>query len=277
MNRYRLGRAGSAVLTYIIFAIVLVAVLYPILWMLMSSLKTTYQIFEDPLGIATAPSLDNYARALVTGNFGLNLLNSVIVTVPSVLLILLISAFAGYAFARLRFRGSKVLFYLLLIGVMVPPQAIIITVFQVVFRLGLLNNFFGLILVYMSWAPVAIFILTTFFKGIPTEILEAAEIDGAGIVRTFFSVGLPLAKPALATVAIFYFVWVWNDFIYPLTLLQDPELATIPLGLQQFQGLYRVDWGTQTAALTMAVAVPIIIYMFFQDKFVRGLTAGAIK
>ncbi|MER3389790.1 MAG: carbohydrate ABC transporter permease [Microcella sp.] len=277
MIGYRVGRVLTNVLIYLVFAVALVAVAYPVVWMISSSLRPTAEIFSDPLGLPTAPSLDNYARALITGNFALNLFNSAVVTIPAVSLIVLFSATAGYAFARLRFRGNRVLFYLLLIGVMVPPQAILITVFQVVLRLGLINNFVGLILVYLSWAPVAIFILTTFFRGIPREILEAAEIDGAGIWRTFWLVALPLARPALATVAIFYFVWIWNDFIYPLILLQDPSLSTIPLGLQQFQGRYRVDWGTQTAALTMALAVPLVIYMFFQDKFVRGLTAGAIK
>ena len=275
--RYRISRLGTAGGAYLIFGLLLIAVLYPLFWTLIASLRDRFAIFSDPLGLPTAASLDNYARALGQGDFATNLINSALVTIPSVILLVAISATAGYAFARLRFRGRKVLYVLLLVGVMVPPQAIIITVFQVVFRLGLLDNFVGLILVYMSWSPVAIFILTTFFRAIPSEILEAAEIDGAGIIRSFWFVALPLAKPALATVCIFYFVWIWNDFIYPLIILQDPALATIPLGLMQFQGRYRVDWGTQTAALTMAVAVPILFYMFFQDKFVRGLTAGAIK
>ncbi len=276
MNR-ALRRAGGNAGTYAIFLAVSLLVLYPLFWMVMSSLKTRYTIFENPFAPPTSLNFGNYARALSEGRFGLNLMNSAIVTIPSVVLLVAISALAAYAFARLRFRGSKGLFYLLLVGVMVPPQAIIIPVFQVVFRMGLLNNFVGLILVYLSWSPVAIFILTTFFRNVPGEMFEAAQMDGAGIMRSFWSIGLPLAKPALATVSIFYFVWIFNDFIYPLVLLQDPEFATIPLGLMQFQGIYRVDWATQTSALTMAVAVPIIFYMFFQDKFVRGLTAGALK
>jgi raffinose/stachyose/melibiose transport system permease protein len=242
-----------------------------------TSLKNQYVIFTDPMGLPTDPSLDNYTNALVHGDFKTTLMNSLIVTVPSVFFLVLISAMAAFAFARLRFRGSKMLFYILLIGVMVAPQSIVIPVFQVVFRLGLLNSFVGLILVYLSWSPVAILILTTFFRGIPKEIFEATQIDGAGIVRTFFQVAMPLAKPALATVAIFYFVWIYNDLLYPLVLLQDQAKATIPVGLLQFQGQYRSDWGTQTAALTMAVLVPVVIYMFAQDKFVRGLTAGAVK
>lgn len=274
---YRSRGVKAGIATYAVFGVLAIAVAYPLLWMVMASVKSRFAIFQHPLGLPTAPTLDNYGRALGQGQFGINLVNSLAVTLPAVLLLVVISALAAFAFARLKFRGSRALFYVLLIGVMVPPQAIVIPVFQVIFRLGLLNTFTGLILVYLSWSPVAILILTTFFRGIPGEIFEAAEIEGAGVLRSFWSIGVPLAKPALATVAIFYFVWIFNDFLYPLVLLQDPSKATIPLGLMQFQGRYRVDWGTQNAALTMAVAVPVIFYMFFQDKFVRGLTAGALK
>ncbi len=270
-------RARAAIPTYAIFLLLAAAVLYPLVWMVLSSLKTQPEIFQDPMGLPQDPNLDNYARALGEGNFALNLLNSLIVTLPAVFLLVLISAFAAFAFARLKFPGRRILFYLLLIGVMVPPQAIVIPVFQVIFRLGLLNTFTGLVLVYLSWSPVAILILTTFFRGIPQEMFEAAQIDGAGLIRSLFRIALPLAMPAIATVGIFYFVWIYNDLLYPLVLLQDPSKATIPIGLLQFQGQYRSDWATQNAALTMAMSIQVIVYMFAQDKFVRGLTAGALK
>lgn len=270
-------RARTAVPSYLIFVVLALAVLYPLIWMLMTSLKTQADIFADPMGLPADPTFDNYRKAWGEGNFKLNLINSLIVTLPAVFLLVLISSLAAFAFARLQFRGRTVLFYLLLVGVMVPPQAIVIPVFQVIFRMGLLNTFTGLVLVYLSWSPVAILILTTFFRGIPKEMFEAAMIDGAGTLRSLFLIALPLAKPAIATVSIFYFVWIYNDLLYPLVLLQDPEKATIAIGLLQFQGQYRADWATQNAALTMAMALPVLVYMFFQDKFVRGLTAGALK
>ena len=252
--------------------------LYPLVWMLSSSFKTQDEIFRHPLGlIPSNPSFHAYHTALFEGNFKTSIVHSAFVTVPSVFLVVFISSLAAYAFARLRFRGRKVLFILLLIAVMVPPQAIVIPLFQIMVKLGLLNSFLGLILIYMSWAPLGILILTTFFRGIPNEIFEAAEVDGAGILRTYYKVALPLATPALATVGIFYFVFIFNDFLYPLVLLPDPAKATVPLGLLQFQGRYNTDWPTQNAALTMAMAVPLILYMLFQGKFVRGLTAGAVK
>lgn len=277
MARHHQRPLRAVIPTYLIYIAMFAVVLYPLVWMLMASVKSQPAIFQDPLGFPKNASLDNYRRALGEGNFSLNLKNTLIVTLPAVFFLVLISCFAAYAFARLRFRGRKWLFYLLLVGVMVPPQSIVITVFQVVFRLGLLNTFTGLILVYLSWCPVAIFILTTYIRGIPNEMFEAAEIDGAGPIRSLFLIALPLSKPAIATVSIFFFVWIYNDLLYPLVLLQDPSKATIPIGLLQFQGQYRADWATQNAALVMAMILPVTVYMLFQDKFVRGLTAGALK
>lgn len=277
MIRNRRKPLRAVIPTYMIYLAIAAAVLYPLAWMLMSSVKSQAEIFQSPLGFPKHGTLDNYRRALGEGHFGLNLKNTLIVTLPAVSLLVLISCFAAFAFARLRFRGRTWLFYLLLVGVMVPPQSIVITVFQVVFRLGLLNTFTGLILVYLSWCPVAIFILTTYIRGIPNEMFEAAEIDGAGTLRSLFLIAIPLAKPAIATVSIFFFVWIYNDLLYPLVLLQDPQKATIPIGLLQFQGQYRADWATQNAALVMAMILPVTVYMLFQDKFVRGLTAGALK
>lgn len=272
------GRRLAAIPTYLIFIVLTLSVLYPLVWMVSSSLKTQDEIFRKPLSLMPEnPSFDSYRTALIEGDFKSSLLHSAIVTVPSVLLVVFISSLAAFAFARLRFPGRTALFILLLVAVMVPPQAIVIPLFQIMVNLGLLNSFLSLILIYMSWAPVGILILTTFFRGVPNEIFEAAEVDGAGIVRTYYKVALPLATPALATVGIFYFVWIFNDFLYPLVMLPDQAKATIPLGLLQFQGRYVTDWPTQNAALTMAMAVPLILYMLFQGKFVRGLTAGAVK
>ena len=272
------GRGRAAVPTYLIFLALAVAIIYPLVWMLSSSMKTQNDIYQNPMGlIPPKASLGSYKTALFEGNFTGNMVNSLIVTLPSIFLVVLISSLGAFAFARMKFRGRTALFYLLLIGVMVPPQSIVIPVFQIMVKLNLLNSFFGLMLIYMSWSPVAILILTSFFRGIPGEIFEAAEMDGAGVWRTYSRVALPLAAPALTTVAIFYFVFIFNDFLYPLVLLQDPGKATIPLGLLQFQGQYHTDWPTQNAALAMAMTVPLLLYVVFQGKFVRGLTAGAVK
>jgi len=204
-------------------------------------------------------------------------MNSVIVTVPSVLGVLAVSSLAAFSFARFRFKGDNALFLFFLLGIMVPPQAIVIPAFQIVSTLGLISNFLSLIFTYLSWCPVGIFILRSFFRSIPQEIMDAARIDGCSSFGTYWRIALPLSKPALATVAIFYFVWVWNDFLYPLLYLQKDTMSTIPMGLMLFAGRYQVDWGMQTAALSIATFAPITFYLIFQDKFVKGLTAGAVK
>jgi ABC-type glycerol-3-phosphate transport system permease component len=276
-NQSPIMRIITRVLTYVIFMVVLIAVVFPLFWMFYSSLKDQWQIFANPFALPEVIKFDNYINAWNAGNFNLYFLNSIIVTVPSVLGVLGVSSLAGYAFARLTFFGSRALFIFFLIGIMVPPQAVIIPAFLIVSRLGLMNNFSALILTYLSWCPVGIFILATFFRSLPQEIEDAAKVDGASTFDVFWRIALPLAKPALATVAIFYFVWVWNDFLYPLLYLQSDTMNTIPMGLMLFNGRYRTDWGMMTAALSIAVAVPLVFYMIFQDKFVRGLTAGALK
>lgn len=273
MRSRRLGQIGS----YAIFAFVAMIVLFPLVWMFYTSFKEQYQIFEDPFGLPTSLNPANYEKAWTTGDFGTYFLNSLIVTIPSVILTVSVAALAAYAFARLRFRGRNAVFVFLIVGLIIPPQAIIVPAYQIISKLGLISNYLALILTYLSWCSIGIVILTPFFRSIPHEIIDAAIVDGAGRFGVFRHVALPLAQPALVTVAIFYFVFIWNDFLYPLIYMQKAELATIPMGLVLFNGRYRVDWGLQTAALSIATLVPVAFYLMFQSKFIKGITAGSVK
>ena len=278
MSNQSLGmRLTTRIVSYLIMLVVFFIVAYPLFWMFMTSLKEQWEIFDNPFALPSSLNFANYVNAWTAGDFNLFFLNSVIITVPSVIATVFVSALAGYAFARFKFKGSRVLYIFFLIGIMVPQQAVIIPAFIIVSRLGLMNNYLALIFTYLSWCPIGIFILTTFFRSLPLEIEDAAKVDGASPLDIFWRIALPLAKPALATVAIFYFVFVWNDFLYPLLYLQNDTMSTIPMGLMLFNGRYRVDWGMQNAALSIAVLVPLVFYMIFQDKFVKGLTAGAVK
>lgn len=276
-NQSVFWRTLSRVATYAVFVSMFLLVAYPLFWMFSTSLREQWQIFDQPFALPESLNFSNYVRAWTQGNFSRYFLNSVLVTLPSVVGVVFVSALAGYAFARLEFRGKRALLLFFLVGIMVPPQAVVIPAFLIVSELGLLNTYWSLIFTYLSWCPVGIFILTTFFRSLPVSIEDAAKVDGATTFDIFWRIALPLAKPALATVAIFYFVWVWNDFLYPLLYLQEETMSTIPVGLLQFNGRYRVDWGMQNAALSIAVLVPLVFYMVFQDKFVKGLTAGAVK
>jgi ABC-type glycerol-3-phosphate transport system permease component len=222
-------------------------------------------------------SLVNYVEAWQVARFGRALVNTVFVTGVSLAGILLISTMGGYVFAKLDFFGKTFLFYFWLLGMMVPPHVSLIPNFIIFDRLGLIGSYLSLFLIYWSSTSFGVFVMRSFFFTVPTEILEAARIDGCSEFSTFWWVALPLARGGLAVIAIFYFVFLWNDFMYPLALLRDPKLNTIPLALMTFRDIWASDWGPMLAALSMASLPPVIFYFFFQKQFIRGMTAGALK
>ncbi len=255
----------------------LVIVAYPVFWMLMTSMKSQWQIFADPFSLPESFNLSNYQKAWNTGKFWLYFQNSIIITGVSIIGLLLMSSMAGYAFGRLKFKGNNILFLLFLTGMMIPPQAIIIPLYHWLSSLGLLDNMLGIIFAYLSWTSFGILILRSFFRSIPNELEDAARIDGCSEIMIFWRIMLPLVIPGLVTVGIFLFVWIWNDFLYPLIILQSPDKITVPLGVMSLKDQFTVDWGLQTAALSIATLPPLILYGLFQKKFIKGLTAGAIK
>ncbi len=259
----------------LIFLLVIVA--YPVFWMLMTSLKSQWQIFANPFSLPESFDLSNYQKAWSTGKFWLYFQNSIIITGVSIIGLLLMSSMAGYAFGRLKFKGNNILFLLFLSGMMIPPQAIIIPLYHWLSAIGLLDNMLGIIFAYLSWTSFGILILRSFFRSIPNELEDAARIDGCSEIMIFWRIMLPLVIPGLVTVGIFLFVWIWNDFLYPLIILQSPDKITVPLGVMSLKDQFTVDWGLQTAALSIATLPPLILYGIFQKKFIKGLTAGAIK
>lgn len=276
--RLRKGRLPGAAATYVVFGITLLIVSFPLVWMLYTSFKPQFAIYESVFSLPTSNfTFENYVTVWADGDFGQAIINSLTVVVPSVLGVLAISAPAAYAFARLNFPGKKILFVFMLAGLAVPPAAIVIPAYRIMSTLGLVNSYFSLIFMYLSWCPLGIVILTAFFRSMPNEIEEAAKADGAGTFRIFRSIALPLAKPAIGTVVIFYFIYIWNDFLYPLVFLQSEDKFTIPLRLATYTGRYSVDWGALTAALSLATIVPVLFYLAFQPWFIRGISAGSVK
>lgn len=270
-------RALSLLVFYSLCLVVLVVVAYPVLWMLLGSLKESWEVTAHPYSLPLQPTLENYAEAWRVAKFGRAFLNSAFVTVVSLSGILAISTMAGYVFAKLDFPGKMFLFYFWLAGMMVPPHVSIIPNFILLDRLHLIDTYLSLFLIYFSSTSFGVFVMRAFFLTVPTEILEAARIDGCSELGVFWRVALPLARGGLAVIAIFYFVFLWNDFMYPLTFLRDPNLNTIPLALMAFRDIWSADWGPMLAALSLASLPPIIFYFFFQKQFIRGMTAGALK
>lgn len=268
----------SLIIAHIILMAYSVTVIFPIILVIFNSFKSTKEIFSNPYGFPSVLSFDNYIKAWHTANFGVYFKNSIFVTSVSVLLIIWISSMAAYVLARHQFRGSLAIYFLFLVGLMLPMRLAIIPLFLLLRDLGLLDSYTGLILVYVaSGLPFSIFILYTFFKSIPDELAQAARVEGANTFQIYYKIMIPLVRPALSTVAIFNFIGLWNDFFFPYILLRDPDLYTIPVGISKFFGEYSTDWSSLFAALSLSIIPVIIVFFIMSKQFIEGLTAGAVK
>ena len=253
------------------------AYLIPIIWVISLSVRSKRDVFSTVF-LPREVHLENYLTTWTTFHFGQLFLNSAVVTVLSVLIVLIVSSMAAHAFCRLRYRGSEFFFYLILLGMMIPPAAVIIPLFLVMKTLGLYNTHLALILAYIAFAlPIAVLIFRGFFLSVPGELIEAARIDGSHETRTFVSIILPLSTPAIATVVIFSFMQNWNEFLIALVLLKDRALYTIPVGMGNLVGQWDSPWQLIAAAVVIASLPIFIVYLLIQDLYVRGLTAGALK
>ncbi len=253
--------------------------LFPSLLMLMNSFKSRDAIFSAPLALPTPQTFDliGYQTVFSSARFDLYFLNSLIVTVGSLTLILLVSSGAAWALARYDFRGSTWLGLYLSLGIMVPIRLGTISLLKMMVALKLTNTLWALILVYAAGGiPLAVFILTQFFKQIPRELEDAAKMDGASEYRIFWLL-LPLVRPALGTVAVFNMIPIWNDLWFPLILAPSEKSKTVILGAQIFLGQFINDWNAILAALSLAILPIMVLYIIFSRQLIRGLTQGAVK
>ncbi len=252
----------------------------PIFLILINAFKTRRAIFADPLGLPNGQTWTTigFDRVFANSDFGLYFFNSLTVTIVSLVLIVLIGAMAAWALTEYRFRGNTLLSLYLAIGIMVPIRLGSVSILRMMVELNLVNTLTALILVYLAQGlPLAILILGEFIQQIPKDLRDAARCDGVSEYRIFFSIILPLISPAIATVAVFTMVPVWNDLWFPLILAPGDGKQTITLGVQQFIGQYVTDWNAVLASLTLAIAPVLVLYLLFSRYLVRGLTAGAVK
>ncbi|HEY3247630.1 MAG TPA: carbohydrate ABC transporter permease [bacterium] len=255
-----------------------ILVLAPMLIMGLSAFKSTREIFQNPFGLPTVWRLENFARVWVEAHFALYFRNSVVVTLVSILIILALGAMAGYALGRFRFSGNDLLYLFFLSGLMLPIRLGIIPLFILMRDLHLLDSLWSLILIYAaSGLPSAVFILTGFFRTLPSDLDSAARIDGAGEWLIFRRIMLPLVRPALVIVLIYNVIPIWNDFFFPLVFIQSDRLKTLPLGMTTFFGQYYTDWAILFAGLTLAAVPVVTLYVLLSRHFISGLTAGAVK
>lgn len=253
--------------------------LMPFVFIAMTSVKTIADVAQtSAFALPSTPAWENYPDAWARGNFSRTVFNSALITLIKVPLGLFISAMAAYSLARIEVPGHRYIYLLVLFGTMLPFQVMLAPIFRVVNDFRLINTYVGVILPYLAFGvPYQVFILYGFFKEMPRDLSEAAQIDGASHFTIFWRIFLPLSLPVLAALLILDFVATWNEFAMALVILQDSSMWTLPLGLMAFQSQFARNYGQLNAAIVMTVVPAIIVYVMFQRYFVSGLTSGAIK
>lgn len=252
--------------------------LFPIFLLVSNSLKDRMNLFRDPFGLPLNPTLDNYTYVMSDSNFFRYFANSIVVVVGSLTMILLLGSLAAYALAHWKAKVARITYYFFIIGMMLPIKIATIRLLELMKIMGLLNTLWSLLLVYIAMGlPIAIFVLTEFIRNLPADLYEAAYIDGAKRFKIYHSIVLPLIKPALATVAIYNLVPIWNDLWFPLIFITREEVKTVLLAVTKLQGQYATDWPKVFALLTMSALPVLILYLSMSKQFVAGLTAGAVK
>jgi len=255
-------------------------VIFPFLWMIMTSFKTDPEILFSPWQLPASLQWDNFVRAWTEARIGRYAFNSVIVIAGSLTGTLLISAMAAYVLARFEFPGNRFIYYMFLAGMVFPVFLALVPLFFLVRDLHMTGTYQGLILVYIAYSlPFTIFFLTGFFKTLPGEVAEAAIMDGASQYRVFFNIMLPMAKPGLVAMGIFNFLGQWNQFLLPLVLMTDESRYMLSQGLAflAIQQGYQNDYSALFAAMTITMIPTLVVYILFQRRLEAGLTAGALK
>lgn len=263
----------------IILAIIAIIQIFPLVWLIFFSLKSDAEIFgENIIGFPRQFLWQNYSKALVGGNVGLFFINSVIVTGITIILSGVLSSMAAYAIVRMKWKLSKPVLTIFLMGMMIPIHAALLPLFLILKNLKLYDTPMALIVPYTAFAlPMSIFILTSFLQSIPKELEEAALIDGCSIYRAFFSIIVPVLKPALATISIFTYLSTWNELMFAVTFISKREYKTLTVGIMSMVGQYSTNWGPIGAGLVIATLPTILIYILMSSQVQKSLTSGAVK
>lgn len=265
----------------IVASLAMLAILFlaPTVGVLLSSLKSTREISMGELwSLPSSLYLDNYVEVLTNPAVHTYLINTLLVTVPATIGSIGLGILGGYVFAKLPFRGSELVFLVLVSGMFFPPQIILIPLFRLFNAMGLIDTLWPVILVHIALGiPICTLIMRNFFATVPTALREAAILEGANEWQVLTRVALPVSLPALAVLATLQFTWIWNDFLWPLIFTQSDDKRTIMLGLVSLKGQYSVAWGVQGALSLIATLPTLIVFLFFQRYFIKGMTMGAVK
>ncbi len=278
MKNYAFRKVMFRIFLYLLMAFFLILTLYPIFWMLSGSLKTESEFFSNVWGLPHNPQFQNYAEAWQRAGLGMKFLNSLLTTGSFLLILIPMNSCAGYALARLSFKGKKIIYNYLLLGIMIPAGVLAMPTFTIVNEMGLLNSRVGLVLVYSGQAiSFGMFIMRNYFISLPKSLEEAARIDGSSDFGAFVRIILPLAVPGIVTQVIFSGLANWNEYLRANLLIRSAELQTLPLGMASFANQDTINYPVMFAALAMATAPVIVIYLVCQKTFVKGVSQGAVK
>ena len=262
---------------YAILLIFAFAFLFPVLWVLVSSLKPQSELFTYPLTILPkTPTLGNYVTAFASGDFVTYFKNSIFVSTVATVITIAINVMAGYALSKYYFRGRDLIFYVMVGTLMIPLQAIMVPIFLLLKDLGMLNSLWGIIIPPAA-TPTGVFLARQYIQTIPDSFIEAVRIDGAGEFRIFRRIIAPLAAPIIATLGIFSFMWRWNDFLWPFIVITKKANMTLQLALANFVGQYQINWANLLAMTVVTMVPMILVFVALQRYFVTGLTAGGVK
>jgi multiple sugar transport system permease protein/raffinose/stachyose/melibiose transport system permease protein len=250
----------------------------PFIWVSMMSLRTTPEISDNPYAFPTVFHWEKFATAWSQSNYSIYFWNSVMVTSIAVLGVTLIGSMAAHCLARYRFPGNRLVLFTIFSTLIFPPQIVMISLFQVLVGYGLFDTRYGLVLVYIALQlPLTVYILEGFFSRLPQDLFDAAKIDGYSNFEIYWRLTLPIGLPAIATTVILNFIYIWNEFLFAVVLIASDEKRTLPLGIQKFYGDRLEDVGMIATGVMISVIPVILIYIFFSEKMIKGMTAGAVK
>ena len=270
-------RALRKIGVYALAILLALIALMPIVYVVCSSLKPGAELFRYPPTLLPEQfTLENYRDVFERADFLLYFKNTTIVAVLSTVLTVIINTMAGYAFAKYRFKGGNAIFMFFICTMMLPLEVLMIPIFQMVKRLGMYNNYLGMIIPPAA-TPMGVFLVRQYFYSVPNELNEAARIDGASETRTFLHLMLPIARPVMSVLAIFSFMWRWNEYMWPLLVVRDNDLYTLQLALANFNGEYSVDWNSLLAMSVVAMVPVLIVFLIFQKQFIRGMVTSGMK
>jgi len=273
MNKQRVYNS----IHYVLLIVLALGTLLPVLWVILSSFKPQSELFRVPLTFLPQKwTIQNYVSSLQAGNFPVYFSNTVFVAVVSTFITVMVNLMAGYALAKYIFKGRNLIFTIMIATLMIPLQVIMIPIFLQLKNLGMLNSLWGIIIPPAA-TPTGVFLARQYLVNLPDSLIEAARIDGAKEHSIFFRLILPMSKPIVATIAIFSFMWRWNDYLWPLIVITDNKKQTVQQALANFVGQLQINWSDLLAMTTIAIIPVIIVFLAFQRFFFSGIATGSVK